>query len=1211
MKELPTLETLTWRALSDARRLHPERFGGNMQKRLEVGFAVACLLILLSLGAQVAPAQAVTGTLLGTVQDSLGAVVPDANVTLTNEGTDVINKASSSLQGFYTFPNLDPGEYTVTVVAKGFKTLTSKHNAVLVEQSTRVDLALSPGAVSEQVTVTGQTPMVETTTSDLGTTIDSTQINNLPINGRSPNMLMQLAPGSTPAAWGAGNGEDSSTASTTAPGGGGGGAYTSTNGFPFESNLYLVDGVSDVELENSYQGLQMPFDFIGELKLETSDPSAEYGAFGAQVSNITTKTGSNAFHGQVFEFNRNTDFNEPDHFSKTNPPFHYNQFGGEVDGPIIKNKLFFAADLQWLKLAEGSSGVVSLPTAAARGGDLSAFDANGKGPLTNPMACYYSALANGLPSPVPCTASAAIAGSGTADTVPAADIVPIAANFFNSSVWPLPNLSGQTNNATQVVLNDASEPQEDARVDYALSQSDRIFARFGYSVRHLRQPAYVGTDTSPNPFMNAGNINATNQTTNNVLGWNHTFGSKGTLMNELRLGYSRFATTDFTPDYGISENNILGVPNGNLASYPETSGVAEVSINGFEGTGNQGWVPDTLGRLSNIYQINDAFTVVKGRNNWKFGVSINPIQARVYNSQNDPRGQFCAYGNYTGAGTNGSAIADWLVGALGNGGNCQGAAVARDHFFDHPNTRTKQIGEFAQDDLRVNSKLTLNLGFRYDVYTHPVDTNNLQSNFVTTGPNAGLIQVASSSNRGPNVNTYYGNIGPRVGVAYTPDNGKTAIRGAFGVSYFNGNFGADGGTLERNFPELDMENNAAPLNNCSTPYTGAQGNINPNPAEYSSCGSLILANGLPGNSTSGTPVYTPLVPFSVAPGGTIASPQGFGVYEVASNFRPSQADNWNVSIERSLGANTSLRAAYVGTKGAYLYNDWQLNQCNPTSFTQGPTYAELQAQYGTTVYPNFPECTPYYSIAPGVSTLDFRNSGAKSHYNAGELVLERRTGANLTFTAGYTWSKLMDNYSNQLDSYDMKEYLDTVGWHHNNFPQTLTLTYVYTLPFGRGQKLANSVSPVEDAIVGGWTISGVTWFRSGAPLLITASGQYLLGQNGGQRANYTCSVAVNPHTTSEWFDTGCFSQPVGFVFGDDGVGQGNGYGPRYQSWDMSFGKAVHLAEHMRLQFQAQFFNIFNRVNYQQPDTGVTDSSFGQITNDFLPRQGQLGMVLTF
>src|SRR6202044_1303621 len=209
--------------------------------------------------------------------------------------------------------------------------------------------------------------------------------NNLPVNGRIPAMLMQLAPGSTPTAWGAGNGEDSSTASTTAPGGGGGGAYTATNGFPFESNLYLVDGVTDVELENGYMGLQIPFDFVGEMRLVTSDPTAEYGTFGAQVSNITTKSGTNRFHGQVFEYNRNTDFDASDYFSHVNPPFHYNQFGGGVDGQIIKDKLFFAADLQWLRLAEGTSGITSLPTATARSGDLSAFDSGGKGPITNAL----------------------------------------------------------------------------------------------------------------------------------------------------------------------------------------------------------------------------------------------------------------------------------------------------------------------------------------------------------------------------------------------------------------------------------------------------------------------------------------------------------------------------------------------------------------------------------------------------------------------------------------------------------------------------------------------------------------------------------------------------------------------------------------------------------------------------------------------------------
>ncbi len=1200
-----------------------------MHKRLTVGLAAAGLFVVLAAGMKLATAQAVTGTLLGTVQDTTGAVVPNANITLTNDGTDVTNKTTSSQQGFYTFPNLVPGQYSITVEAKGFKTEVAKHNQVNVEQSTRVDVTLSPGAVNEQVTVTGMTPLVETTTSDLGTSIDSTQINNLPINGRSPQMLMQLAPGSTPTAWGAGNGEDSSTAATTAPGGGGGGAYTETNGFPFESNLYLVDGVSDVELENGYMGLQIPFDFIGEMKLETSDPTAEYGTFGAQVSNITTKSGTNKFHGQVYEYNRNTDFNAPDYFSGLNPPFHYNLFGGEVDGPIIKDKLFFSFDLEWLKLATGSSGLQSSPTAAARSGNLSAFDSKGAGPITNPHACYLIAKANGAANPQDCTASAADTVAGTADTIPASDISPIAAAFLSPSVWPLPNLSGALNNATQVLVNDASLPQEDARVDWAFSQNDRFFARFGYSIRHQTQPLYFGADTSPNPFMNGGDTENTNQLSNNVLGWDHTFGSSGTMINELRLGYSRYNTADFTAAFAKypNENNTLGVPNGNIAAYPDTSGIAAVSINGFEGTGDGGWIPQTTGRVSNIYQINDAFALVHGRHNLKFGVAINPIQARVFNAQNDPRGQLNASGNYTGTGTDGASLADWLLGGL--------SYVARDHFFDKPNTRTNEYGEFAQDDYRLSNKVTLNLGVRYDIYTHPVDTKNLQSNFVTEGANAGFIQVASSSNRGPNVNTYYGNLAPRIGVAYTPDSGKTAIRGAYGISYFNANFGADGGTLERNFPELLQENNSAISNQACATQTYAS-------ALYSACGSFILANGLPGTASGG--VYSPIVQPSLTAGGLVADPKGFGVYEVAQNFRPSRADNWNLSVERQLGANMTIHAAYVGTKGSYLYDDWQLNECNPTSFTSGPTYAQLQAEYNSPgwqslppaqlaqqPYPGTPYCYPYYAFpsdpnypasADGnVSTVDFRNSGARSHFNAGEAVFERRAGSNLTFTGAYTWSKLMDSYTGaQLDNYDLNEYLTQDSWHHANFPQTLILTYVYTLPFGRGQKYANSVSPAEDAIVGGWTISGVTDFRSGGPLLIGASNGALLSQsddqNASMRANFSCPVANNPHqynkaVTANWLDTGCWSQPQGFVFGNGKVGEGGAYGPRYQEWDMSFAKAIRITESMQLQVQGQFFNIFNHVNLHTPDTGVQDGNFGKINSDFNPRQGQLGMVLSF
>jgi TonB dependent receptor-like, beta-barrel len=628
----------------------------------------------------------------------------------------------------------------------------------------------------------------------------------------------------------------------------------------------------------------------------------------------------------------------------------------------------------------------------------------------------------------------------------------------------------------------------------------------------------------------------------------------------------------------------------------------------WAGTGDPGWVPNTLGRLTNNYQLNEALTLLKGRHNLKLGISYNYLQARVKNSQNDPRGQLHINGQYAGSGTPGSELADWLTGALNE--------VDRDEFFTTPNTRTKFFGVFGQDDFRLNNKVTLNLGLRYDVYTPSVDTNNQQSNFVTAGAGAGMIQVASASNRSPNMSTYKRNIAPRLGIAYTPDNGRTAYRAAFGLSYFNDNFGAIGGTLERNYPELLQDNNVAPQQSCSS-------TVNPT-TTYSGCGSYILANGLPGIAP-GTPgvtpgvFYQPLIMPSVARGGFVAPPPGFGVYQVASNFRQDQAEFWNVSIERALSSTMSLHAAYVGTAGNHLYHDYQLNQCVPTTYgTPGLPFTtfitNLEATTNTTSVGAACQAAgigfPYYNVAPNISTLDFRNSGGKSHYNAGQFELLKRTSFGLAFTAAYTWSKMMDNINNPIDSYAMNEELDTANWQRNNFPRVLTITYSYALPFGRNMQFANSISPLADEIVGGWSLSGITNFRSGAPLIISAPGGQLGPHGASQRANYLCTSQINPHTTSDWFDRSCFSEPIGFTLGNSGVGKV--FGPPYQDWDMALNKAFRLTERAHLQFQANFFNVFNHTNFQNPDTNVQDgSNFGSIHGEYLPRQGQLGMVLSF
>ena len=1120
-----------------------------------VGFLIVALVIQASL-----LGQAVTGTLLGTVLDSTGAVVPNANVIITNEGTGVSNHMPTSPQGFYTFPTLDPGRYSVAVSAPGFKTTVAKGNLVQVEQSTRVDVTLSPGTVDQQVTVTGQNPLVETTTSDLGTVIDAQQINNLPVNGRLFQTLMFLAPGTTPAAWGD-QIENPAAAGSTAPGGGGGGTYSSVNGFPFQGNLYLVDGVLNVEPQNAYITIAIPFADIAEMKMETNNPTAEYGTFGGAVVNLTTKTGTNQLHGQLFEYVRNTDFNAKDAFSHLNPPYHANQFGGEIGGPILRDKLFFSGDFQELLQHAGGSGLLSVPTAAMRTGDLSAFGS----PITNTAACQMIATANGLPGAVPCSAN----------SVPTADISPIAAALLNPSVIPLPNRPGTANNFSYAVVGTETMPQFDVRGDYAFSDKDRFFVRSSYAHRKY---------TSPSPgtvFMNGGNAYGNNSSFNDVVGWNHFFNSN--MINEARVGFSRYYTVDFNNAYGIEENNLLGIPNGNIGGLPITSGIAQFfpnNQNGWSSTGDPGWVPNGLGRLANIFEYVDTVSMIRGHHSLKLGVNAERVQTSVRNAQNDPRGIVSFGGGYTGTGTQGSSLADLLVGGP--------SEVQRDLFPSTPATRVTYLGIFGQDDLRVNQKLTLNLGIRWDLYTAPVDAHNHQSNFVTSGANAGMIQIASSSNRGPNLNTYYGNVAPRVGAAFTPDNGKTALRGAFGMSYFPDNFGANGGTLERNYPETLIENNFATNSNCSTPITPT--------GLYSGCGSLIMSNGLPGITPG---VYTPLVEPPTTPGGFISPPAGFGVFSVVSNFRQDVALAWNVSIERQVSSDMSFRMAYVGTAGRNLYHDYQLNQCNPTSFTEA------------TALPAYPSCLPFYAINPNITTVDSRNSTGKSHYNAMQLEFQKRAGRGLTLTGAYTWSKMMDNINNPIDSYAMREELDTANWQRNNYPQSAVFSYVYELPLGRNKQWLNGGSAWTNALVGGWAFTGITSFRSGAPLLVSASSSDLLPQNGGQRADYVCHGQSNPHTNAEWFDTSCFAQPQGFRYGNGGVGEV--YGPRYQNWDLGMYKVFAFGpnERQQIKFVANFFNAFNHVNRQNPDTGVTDSNFGVVSSDFLPRQGQLGLSYSF
>lgn len=1175
---------------------------------------LTALGMMLGLSVAVSFGQAITGTIVGTVQDSTGGVIAGAAVTAKNAATGVTYTTTTGSEGFYTLANLPPAKYDVTVQAKGFKTGLSTGDIVDVEKETRADFTLTAGSLSETVEVTGQAPIVESTVSGIGTTIEAQQVNSLPINGRLFQLMVFLVPGATPGAWGDQD-ENPAASGSTLTGGPGNGSYASVNGFFFAGNNFMVDGVHDNEPANDYLNINIPFADIQEMNIETSNPTAEYGMFGGAVVNLTTKSGTNSFHGLAFDYVRNNAFNATDSFALTKAPYHANQMGGALGGPILKGKLFFYGDVQYLTEHQGQTYTLNVPTAAERTGDLSGLVKNGAGPITNAQACAILATANGLPG-VPCTASSAVTVAGTYDTVPAADINPVSSGVLAPTIIPMPNNSSASN-AIFNTVNTESVPQFDARVDYDFSDHDRFFAHESYLHRNYTSPA-PGTQ-----FMEGSNPNATNNNHLAVIAWDHIF--SGTMTNQLRIGFNRYVTDDFVDSFGIDENNTLGILNGNLAGIAATSGIAEFNFQNINlsPTGDPGPIPNGLGRLANIYEFSDGLTKVMGRHTLKFGTDIQHVQGGVANPQNNPRGCFNFNGEYTG-----NTMADFLVGAPGGGGCPGGGAMERDLYIALPHERWNLLGFYAQDDIRVNNELTLNIGMRYDLYTVPLSIANTQSNFVIGGPDSGMIQLATSSNRAPNVDNYTKGWEPRIGIAYSPDSGKTAIRAAFGLSYFPDNFGADSGTLERNYPFLIQENFIAfnePSNGCTLAST----------PEFTSCGSLIMANGFPGVTASANSSFYPLLvqpsaaggaPCLTGAGNVVTTPAGFvcppagsAVYDVEKDFQPDEVYSWNISVQRAITHDMSFQAAYVGNQGNHLFHDYQLNQCYPPE-------TGLIAGTGSSPFTNYPNCLPFPAVIPSgpaagslvLSGVHARNSNGASRYNALELELQKRTSIGLTLQASYTWSKLLDNVDNPISAYDTSLQLVGSGWKNGNYPQNFVLSYAYDVPFGTGRRYMSNASGVAARAISGWQVSGITTLRSGGALLINAPGNLLPPGADQEVANFICTPGSgltdsNPHTLSEWFDTGCFAQPAIGTIGNDRTGNGNVYGPGLDNWDFSITKSTALwSETKQLKFEANFFNVFNHPNYMPPDTNVQDGNFGVVTSDNgQPREIQLGLTFIF
>ena len=1085
---------------------------------------VLFILVALLMMAPVAFAQGVSGRLLGAVEDASGAAVTNATVSVINQDTGAATRYTTDSHGGFTADLLPPGNYRVEVDASGFRKTVSTGNIVTVDNTTRVDMALQLGTATESVVVQGENPLVDTTSSSMGEVLNEKSISSLPLNGRIFSQLVQTTPGAIPSGWGSAPEAASGVGATTA-------ITASVNGMPWEGTTYTLDGVTNMELLNAFMNVTPPLDAIQEVKVSSNNANATVGTYGGAQVNAFIKSGTNTFHGSAYEFYRGDSLNATRWEATTKAPYRGNQFGGSIGGPIIRNKVFFFVDYQGNLLQNGVTYNLTVPTDLMRQGLF----------LTSQFPTLYDP-ATGQPF------AQVQSSGGTAWQVPTSRFDPVSANIVSGpEIWPEPtNPSAIVNNYNQSETETDNVNTFDIKGDYQFGPSDRLFVRESYQRRDLTAPG-------PTKFIQIGDVNSAPRDHNAAVGYDHTFSP--TALNEFRVGYDRFYTKDFGNDYGTNENTALGIPNGNLAAFPGASGMAIFNIGNIAPTGSQDWTNSH--RITNTFQVTDNFTLVRGRHSFTFGEDYRYLLASLTNPDNSQSGSFTFNSDYTSSctgqpdcssATGGNQFASFLLGLP--------SSLYRGFVNTDPATVAHLVGIYGQDDFRLTKNLTVNVALRWDLITNPTDRHNRQSNFDF---DTGLLTVANSDNRHPNMDNYLGGYSPRVGFAYSPNNGRTAIRGAFGITHFPGNFGAMGGTLERNFPFFETFKASQQL--AYTPWT------------------QVSVEGLPN-----------FVPVSLTP--TIVPPENISVYNMPKGFQPNIAYAWHFGIQQQITTTSAFSIAYVGTKGSHLYRGRNIDIPPP-----GP--GELNPR------------RPYYDVAPGITDMEYRASDGSSIYHALQVELTKSLSHGLQGKVAYTWSKEIDNINIW---WPLQDSLNRgVGTSQApDVPQNAVISLIYQLPFGKGQQWLSNSNTATQWIAGGWQLSTITMLESGTPLSFNAAYDNL---NSGvtNRAEVTCPNVKKIGNPTEWFDTSCFTTPAQYQLGNSGYGKVRG--PGYNNVDLSLAKTQAIGEKLNLSFQVDAFNSFNNPHFSSPNTNCcsgTNSSFGQISStNGTPRELQLGVHLTF
>jgi hypothetical protein len=1086
--------------------------------------------------APLALAQFESGTVLGTIHDPSNALVSNASVTLVNERTGVTVLTKTDSNGNYEFVNARLGTYRVRVSMAGFQTAETDPFDLTVNARQRVDLTLQVGQAAEAVTVNGAASLLETDSSSRGQVINPREIVELPLNGRAYADLMLLAPGVAKSPLE--NGSDSSRD-----------ASFNVNGGRSELNNFLLDGVDNNAYGTSNQGfsnqvIQPNPDALQQYKVETNNYSAEFGRASGAVINATIKSGTNQFHGEVWEFFRNTKLNATGFFKPVGGgtlPFNQNQFGGAIGGPIRKDKMFFFADYEGFRRVYHPIQFASVPTTAMDQGDFSATGLAVTNPLTG------ATFANGI--------------------IPQSQFSPIAGAVL--SALPAPNLpgAGLTNNFESSPADTIYNDKGDFRYDYYVNSKVSLFARYSQFDTRIFSPPAI-----PGPAGGNANGNVYVKTKQGVLGSVWTISPTSILEARLGVDYTIGGKAPSTLGLSTPQFNIPGEP----ADPSLAGGLFSVGLSGFSQLGRQSSNPQYQNPFVGDPKVN--FTKIVGRHSLKMGFEFQTIDTAVsdfhpqYGTENftgffsDPTylSNPSSVNSISSTAKQIYSLADFIFGAPSHY-ELDNNPVA--HY------RQRMYFGYLQDDFKVNSKLTLNLGVRYEFATPQYERDNRLANFNPVSQTLVTATSGSLYNRAL-VHPDYNNWAPRIGLAYQVAP-KTVVRAGYGISYVQFNRMGGENLLAYNGPFIvDAAIDQLP--------------------QQGICAS--------GDTAPGACFRTTAQGFPV----NFASPQAFNtttaqVRYIPEDNRTGYVQSWHFTVQRELARNLLLDVAYVGSHDVGLTILSDANQALPNQLGQNLTVQQRR---------------PIQTFS-GIEVAFDRGFGS---YNGLQVKLEKRYSAGLYLVNSFTWSKAIDNAPGHLENYDGDN--SRINYYNNglekglssyNQPLNDTVAVIYDLPVGRGRRF-NITSKALDLALGGWSLEAINTATSGLPLNIgySASTQAQVSSLVSERPNLTGQpIYLNGAGRLNYLNPAAFSLPsYTQPFGN--TPRNIAKMPGFFDTDFGVHKNFNWTEARYVQFRAEAFNLLNYTNFAPPNgLNANSGGFGVFTSTFPARQVQLALKLVF